>query len=82
MTMFFAQINNKARKGQVRWINIKVNLWLLKKLYYLKFNILIIKIKILQCPKQLDNVACGYFVMRYMRDIIYARFTTEIPPQV
>ena len=29
MMMFFANIDNKVRKSAVKWVNIKVNLWLL-----------------------------------------------------
>jgi len=80
--MFFANTGNKDRKNAVKWVLIKVNLWLLYKLYNLIFNTLIIKIKILQCPRQPDNIVCGYYVMRFMRDIIYANMSTEIPSQV
>ena len=37
---------------------------------------------VFQAPQQPDNVQCGYYVLRYMRDIVMKKMTTDIPSQV
>lgn len=72
MKMWLAQINLNRPKKSVKWIEGKVSsIFMCIRQELIRYRISFMYCHFyLQCPRQPNNTDCGYYVLRYILDII------------
>jgi len=75
---FDSQIHQKQQK--VSWKRIQV-IFLETNDKILSFKFYLTEIQFLQCARQPDNIVCGFYVIRFMREIVTSQMN-PIPENV